>query len=845
MKNTFSSIVLIGFAIFAFTPHTFSQDYTQWGLPEGAKARFGKGTIGKTAYSPDGMRLAVASNIGIWIYDAQTGKELDLLTGHTSDSRYLVFSPDGQTFASHNWESIHLWDVRTGELTRTLTGHTNQIRTIAFSLDGQTLASGNSEGTIQLWNTQTGKHTRTLTAHTSVLTIVFSPDGNMIASGNRDNSIRLWDTNTGEYLHRLIGHTDWVERLSFSPDSRTLASASASAEETIRLWDVDTGAYLRTLTGHRWVTCVAFSPDGRILVSVSPSDDESIRLWDANTGQYLNTLGGNRKFWEVAFSPDGLILASINSEEIDLWDMETQQYLSPLVRHWSITDTSFSPDGETLAGASNHEILLWNTNTGKHLRTLARHQWIKNVTFSPDGLTLASGGWQAIRLWDTSTGELLHTLIGHTHWVDSISFSPDGRTLASASRDHSICLWDPVSGQRKQKLTWHTEASRLAPNELDPAINIAFSPDSKTLASGSSDPDSGEGTIRLWEVASGRNIHTLTEVEKSTHPRWRYITEVTSLAFSPDGRTLVSGDHHTIHFWDVPTGKHLRTLDRDLIGTIVALSPDGQTLANGGHRIGLWNVQTGMHIRTLAGDRTGIDNLSFSPDGQTLASNSWAGTVLLWELTSTSPEPERITEDVNNDDIVNIQDLVLVASNFGKTGQNAADVNNDGVVNIVDLTLIAGAISNAAAAPSVWGRDLEIAPTRKQVEKWLREAQQVNLTDARFQRGILILEQLLASLTPKETALLPNYPNPFNPETWIPYQLAEPADVSIFIYAADGTLVRMLDLGHQAVGIYESRSRAAYWDGRNDVGEPVASGIYFYTLTAGEFTTTRKMLIRK
>ena len=96
-----------------------------------------------------------------------------------------------------------------------------------------------------------------------------------------------------------------------------------------------------------------------------------------------------------------------------------------------------------------------------------------------------------------------------------------------------------------------------------------------------------------------------------------------------------------------------------------------------------------------------------------------------------------------------------------------------------------------------------------------------------------------------ETALLPNYPNPFNPETWIPYQLATPTDVRITIYASDGKLVRMLDLGHQPVGVYQSRSQAAYWDGKNSLGESVASGVYFYTLTAGDFTGTRKMLIRK
>ena len=131
------------------------------------------------------------------------------------------------------------------------------------------------------------------------------------------------------------------------------------------------------------------------------------------------------------------------------------------------------------------------------------------------------------------------------------------------------------------------------------------------------------------------------------------------------------------------------------------------------------------------------------------------------------------------------------------------------------------------------------------MKQWLREARQLNRTDPDFQRGIRVLEQLLATLTPKETALLPNYPNPFNPETWIPYQLAAPADVNISIHTPDGRLVRTLALGHQSVGIYQNRSRAAHWDGRNAVGEPVASGVYFYTLTAGDFIATRKMLIRK
>ena len=208
------------------------------------------------------------------------------------------------------------------------------------------------------------------------------------------------------------------------------------------------------------------------------------------------------------------------------------------------------------------------------------------------------------------------------------------------------------------------------------------------------------------------------------------------------------------------------------------------------------------------------------------------------------PTDPVVSEDVNGDGIINILDLVLISANFGKTGQNPADANGDGVVNIVDLVKVAGEMGAVAAAPSVLPQTLEIL-TAADVRQWLTQAQQMTLTDATSQRGILILEQLLAALIPKETSLLPNYPNPFNPETWIPYQLSNPAEVTLHIYSVNGTLVRTLALGHQPAGMYQSRTRAAYWDGKNAAGESVASGIYFYTLSTGDFTATRKMLILK
>ncbi len=201
--------------------------------------------------------------------------------------------------------------------------------------------------------------------------------------------------------------------------------------------------------------------------------------------------------------------------------------------------------------------------------------------------------------------------------------------------------------------------------------------------------------------------------------------------------------------------------------------------------------------------------------------------------------------DVNGDGVVNVQDLVLVSSRLEEAGEHAADVNDDGVVNIQDLVLVAGALGDAAAAPSAYHAASAELPSRARVEQWLAAAYRVPRTDARLLRGIDWLEHLLAALPPEETALLANYPNPFNPETWMPYQLSEPAAVTVRIYSVEGGLVRTLVLGHQPAGMYHRKSRAAYWDGRNAQGEKVASGVYFYTLSAGDFTATRKMLIRK
>ena len=209
--------------------------------------------------------------------------------------------------------------------------------------------------------------------------------------------------------------------------------------------------------------------------------------------------------------------------------------------------------------------------------------------------------------------------------------------------------------------------------------------------------------------------------------------------------------------------------------------------------------------------------------------------------------PQTLPWDINNDGIVDIQDLHAVSSSFGTHDpmEPKVDVNKDGSIDIIDLLLVAahfGESSNPTAPPMT----TPLLPEQTAfLDEWLTQARLADDGSHLFQKGIATLERLINTTMPTETVLLPNYPNPFNPETWIPYDLAEDADVHIHIYNLKGESIRRLSLGLQTSGTYRTSSRAAYWDGRNAVGEPVASGVYFYTLQAGKFKSTRQMVILK
>lgn len=304
----------------------------------------------------------------------------------------------------------------------------------------------------------------------------------------------------------LRGHTSAVVALAFSPDSKTLASASYDG--TLRAWDMTSGRERATLGEYRGcLGCVAFSPDGKTLASGvigSPGafpDLYDVKLWDVTAAKMRTSLRGTDHVHSVAFSPDGKTLASVNgAQTVTLWDLATNSERVTLEGHTKEDKESDYPVYSVMS-----------------------------VAFSPDGKTLAAANRDmSVKVWDVATSRR-STLSGHTHAVYSVAFSPDGKTLASASGDKTVRLWDLATNRERATFKGHTESVKSA----------AFSPDGRILASASYDK-----TVKLWDVATGEERATLKRIHT-----------VKSVAFSPDGRMLASAGGSEVTVWDIATDK--------------------------------------------------------------------------------------------------------------------------------------------------------------------------------------------------------------------------------------------------------------------------------------------------
>ena len=615
-------------------------DYRTWHLPEGATARLGKGALGwgdrAVALSADGRCLAVASGIGVWLYEAATSRALALLPTESA-VHSVSFSLDGTLAAGVDNGRVELWEVETGERIGALRHGDRGFSTVAFSPDGATLATGSVDQVIKVWDVATWQEVGTWEVQERSLApppVAFSPDGTRLASGGPDGTVRLWDVAAQEEVATLQGHTGWVGSVSFSPDGGLLASGGD--DHTVRLWDAATQAQVATLEGHTfYVVSVAFSPpDGATLAS--GSWDGTVRLWDLATHQEMSMLqhgGWGNPSRTVGFSRDGATLVySAGDGTVLLRNLETGNtaLVSGHTGPRSLSSMALSPDGVLLAAGYQYSdgtgaVRLWDVATRTPVATLQDVKSVHSVVFSPDGALLASGGGGGrVSLWDMATRTSTVTLERHSDAVRSVAFSPDGALLASSdrARNGTVRLWDVGTRELIGTLEESTTSVALSP------------PDGALLASAGG---FGDKTVKLWDVKNRDLIGTL---ESHRHG-------VETVVFSPDGRTLASGSlDATVKLWDVTTRTPVATLqDVNRVYSVV-FSPDGALLASGSEvgTVSLWDVPTKERTAILEGHRDRVHSVAISRDGATLASGAWDGTTLLWDMQLVLPHPRTLTK---------------------------------------------------------------------------------------------------------------------------------------------------------------------------------------------------------
>ncbi|WSQ10785.1 hypothetical protein OG604_25230 [Streptomyces sp. NBC_01231] len=546
---------------------------------------------------------------------------------------------------------------------------------------------------------------------------------------DEDTNNRLISIVNAPLATPMPGHTGAVYLTSFSPNGRTLATASN--DRTIRLWDVSEPTRPeplgKPLTGHRsWVSSAVFSPDGNTLAGAS--DDGTVRLWDVRDPSHPRPLGApltghDGTIYLIAFSPDGRTLASAGDDQtVRLWNVGDPRRPKPIGALTSPTDAvrtvAFSPDGRTLAaGGDDDAIRLWDTADPRHPvpidRVLRGHtDLVHSVAFSPDGRTLASGGADnTVRLWNVAdprhAAPLGTPLTGHTGPIWSVAFSPDGTTLAAASEDSTASLWNVTDPAYPSQVGEPLAGSNGEMYALD------FSPDGRTLATGSGDntvrlwsiptsdmvggvgafrPDGQvlvtvalDGKIRLWNVGNPNRPVLLGEPFKPGEGEARVP------AFSPDGRTLaVQTGRRSVRLWNVtdparPVSYGPPLALRTRIVAALAFSPDGRTLATAHDErtIQLWNVSDPSRPRPLGKPLSGhtgyVNSLVFSPDSRSLASASADGTVRLWNVADPR-HAARLGAPLRG----HLGPINVLA--YSPDGHTVASGSDDGTVRLWDVT---------------------------------------------------------------------------------------------------------------------------------------------------------------
>ncbi len=525
------------------------------------------GPVSSASFSPDGHTVVTVGSdpqghLTARLYDASTGAFLIALDERGITS--ATFSPDGKLVATtSNDRTARVWDARSGALVRTFPETQGHVVAAVFSADGSRLLTSNDGSGASLWDVASGQRVLFLVGQTNAVTSAsFSPDGKFFLVSSLDRSARIYRAIDGYQVAILLGHTGGVTGAAFSPDGRMVVTAGDDG--TARLWDPGTEDQLEPLGSHdKAVAGASFSPDGKLVVSASA--DGTARIWSLAGRRQLQVLRHDGPVSSAAFSLDGKLVVTASSDKTArIWRVADGAQLRVLHHDAAVSSARFSEDGKLVVTASaDGTARIWRVADGAQLNLLSQGSPVSGAEFSRDGtLVVTAGSDDKARLWSTSSGALLHVLRGHRGAVATARFSRDGRLVVTSSADDTARLWSARTGGLLHVLRGHTQG----------VTDAEFSRDGKFVVTSSVDHDA-----RIWSVASGKTVKVLRG----------HFSAVQQATFSTDGKWVVTAGPFTVGLWPVAEGRLFSPSglvnDPFLRGptatvTSVAFSPDGKTL---------------------------------------------------------------------------------------------------------------------------------------------------------------------------------------------------------------------------------------------------------------------------